>query len=88
MDLRVAGRLYADLAKAQAALAVIIQLHLLYLVTPYDMMDTIQPCAGVYLDMVSFRRRRGGVGMCIGGLGSYGYRIVGVHCEFRSNTVG
>ena len=53
VDLRVASRLYGDLVRAQAALAVINQLHLLYLVTPYDMMDAIQPCAGAYLDMVS-----------------------------------
>ncbi|XP_043192767.1 helicase POLQ-like [Amphibalanus amphitrite] len=53
VDLRLAGRLYEDLSRAQSALAVINQLHLLYLVTPYDMMDFIQPCAVTFLDMYS-----------------------------------
>ncbi|XP_037087624.1 helicase POLQ-like [Pollicipes pollicipes] len=51
VDLRVAGRLYDDLVHAQSALAVINQLHLLYLVTPYDMMDNIRPAASVYFDL-------------------------------------
>ncbi|CAG2061041.1 unnamed protein product [Timema podura] len=53
MDLKKARLLYEDLLQAQASLVLLTCLHLLYLVTPYDLVDQIRPspiqqsgCAG------------------------------------------
>ena len=44
----VAGRLYADLKAAQPRLAVDTCLHILYLLTPYELIDTIFYTASAY----------------------------------------
>merc|ERR1712142_1264809 len=48
IDLSVAGRLYSDLRSARPRLAVDTCLHLLFLVTPYDMADTMQFSTSIY----------------------------------------
>nr|CAD7202978.1 unnamed protein product [Timema douglasi] len=50
MDLKKARLLYEDLLQAQASLVLLTCLHLLYLVTPYDLVDQITPSPSVYFN--------------------------------------
>nr|CAD7447917.1 unnamed protein product [Timema bartmani] len=50
MDLKKARLLYEDLLQAQASLVLLTCLHLLYLVTPYDLVDQIRPSPSVYFN--------------------------------------
>ena len=46
------SQLYSDLCEAREALCVANYLHLLYLVTPYDLVDQVRPSWMTYLDQV------------------------------------
>lgn len=46
--------LYQDLKKAQEHLILLDYLHLLYLVTPYNIISQIKPIGFIYYDMVIF----------------------------------
>ena len=46
--------LYQDLKKAQEHLILIDYLHLLYLVTPYDLISQIKVTELIYYDVVTF----------------------------------
>nr|CAD7400649.1 unnamed protein product [Timema cristinae] len=50
MDLKKARLLYEDLLQAQASLVLLTCLHLLYLVTPYELVDQIRPSPSVYFN--------------------------------------
>ncbi|XP_046747948.1 helicase POLQ-like isoform X2 [Diprion similis] len=52
VDLNRAHVLYKDLKMAQNQLVLLDCLHLLYLVTPYDVVDHIKPSGNVYCDVV------------------------------------
>ncbi|XP_076767042.1 mutagen-sensitive 301 [Xylocopa sonorina] len=52
MDMQCAYVLYQDLKKAQEHLILVDYLHLLYLVTPYDVTSQINPMGSVYYDVV------------------------------------
>ncbi|CAL7945074.1 unnamed protein product [Xylocopa violacea] len=52
MDMQCAYMLYQDLKKAQEHLILVDYLHLLYLVTPYDIISQINPVGSVYYDVV------------------------------------
>ncbi|XP_076249291.1 mutagen-sensitive 301 [Calliopsis andreniformis] len=52
MDMQAACMLYQDLKKAQEHLILLDYLHLLYLVTPYDMLSQVKPVGSVYYDVV------------------------------------
>ena len=52
VDIDRGKQLYSDLCHGQEALCVENHLHLLYLVTPYDMVDNITPHWMTYLDEV------------------------------------
>ncbi|XP_046487284.1 helicase POLQ-like isoform X2 [Neodiprion pinetum] len=52
VDLNRAHMLYRDLKSAQNQLVLLDCLHLLYLVTPYDVVDLVKPSGNVYCDVV------------------------------------
>jgi len=52
IDLKTAYALYEDLKTAQKHLILIDNLHLLYLVTPYDSISQITPIGSIYYDVV------------------------------------
>lgn len=52
IDLKTAYTLYEDLKTAQKHLILIDNLHLLYLVTPYDSISQITPVGSIYYDVV------------------------------------
>jgi len=52
MQLSRAHMLYQDLFQAQSSLVLLSCLHLLYLVTPYDLMSQIKPNPTVYFSVV------------------------------------
>ncbi|XP_011871560.1 PREDICTED: helicase POLQ-like [Vollenhovia emeryi] len=52
IDLKTAYTLYEDLKTAQKHLILIDNLHLLYLVTPYDSVSQITPIGSIYYDMI------------------------------------
>ncbi|KAJ8678685.1 hypothetical protein QAD02_014472 [Eretmocerus hayati] len=52
MDLQCAHMLYEDLKKAQSHLMLIDCLHLMYLITPYDIADQVKPVGPVYYDVI------------------------------------
>lgn len=54
IDLQSAYNLYDDLKMAQNHLVLINDLHILYLVTPYDLTNQFKPIGSVYYDVVSF----------------------------------
>lgn len=51
-----AHELYGDLIKAQASLVLLTELHLLYLVIPYEMIDQIKPKYSVYFNVVGISK--------------------------------
>ncbi|XP_076295876.1 helicase POLQ-like [Lasioglossum baleicum] len=53
IDIEAAYTLYADLQKAQDHLIIVDYLHLLYLVTPYDIVSQIKPHGSIYYDVVT-----------------------------------
>jgi len=53
IDIDYGARLYSDLVKAQQSLVVANHLHLLFLSTPYDMVNDIKPTWMIYLREVS-----------------------------------
>ncbi|XP_031836797.1 mutagen-sensitive 301 [Nomia melanderi] len=53
IDIQSAYTLYQDLQKAQEHLILVDDLHLLYLVTPYDIVSQIKPIGSVYCDVVT-----------------------------------
>ncbi|XP_076646413.1 mutagen-sensitive 301 isoform X2 [Halictus rubicundus] len=53
IDIETAYTLYADLQKAQDHLIILDYLHLLYLVTPYDIVSQIKPHGSIYYDVVT-----------------------------------
>ncbi|XP_017875050.1 helicase POLQ-like [Ceratina calcarata] len=52
IDMEVAYKLYEDLKKTQEHLILLDYLHLLYLVTPYDIISQIKPVGTVYYDVI------------------------------------
>lgn len=52
IDLKTAYTLYEDLKTAQKHLILIDNLHLLYLVTPYDSISQITPIGSIYYNVV------------------------------------
>lgn len=52
LDLDTAHVLYEDLVQAQSSLVLFNVLHLLYLVTPYDLVKQIQPSLPNYYSVV------------------------------------
>lgn len=56
VDIDRGAQLYSDLCNAREALCVVNYLHLLYLVTPYDMVKQVKPNWMTYLDEVRMRR--------------------------------
>ncbi|XP_078051698.1 mutagen-sensitive 301 [Augochlora pura] len=52
IDMKTAYTLYEDLQRAQEHLILIDYLHLLYLVTPYDIVSQIKPIGSIYYDVV------------------------------------
>ncbi|OXU31363.1 hypothetical protein TSAR_014936 [Trichomalopsis sarcophagae] len=52
IDLQTAHTLYEDLKKAQANLVLVDYLHLLYLITPYDVACQVKPVGTVYYDVM------------------------------------
>lgn len=52
IDLKTAYTLYEDLKTAQKHLILIDNLHLLYLVTPYDSVSQITPVGSIYYDVI------------------------------------
>lgn len=54
VDLDAAAQLYQDLRQAQAGLVLMSKLHLMYLVTPYDMVATVQPIPTTYFQVSRF----------------------------------
>ncbi|KAI4487507.1 hypothetical protein M0804_005656 [Polistes exclamans] len=53
IDLQCAYELYEDLKKAQKHLILTDCLHLLYLITPYNIINQIQPIGSVYYDAIT-----------------------------------
>ncbi|XP_068988082.1 helicase POLQ-like [Bombus flavifrons] len=53
IDMQCAYTLYQDLKKAQEHLILIDYLHLLYLVTPYNLISQIKPTGTIYYDVVT-----------------------------------
>lgn len=53
IDLETAYVLYGDLKTAQKHLMLANDLHILYLVTPYDVANQLKPVGTVYYDVVS-----------------------------------
>lgn len=53
IDMQCAYTLYQDLKKAQEHLVLIDYLHLLYLVTPYNLISQIKPTGTIYYDVVT-----------------------------------
>lgn len=53
IPLHLVERLRRDLVEAQASLVLLTNLHLLYLVTPYDLVDQVSPQPDVYFSAVS-----------------------------------
>lgn len=54
VDLERSKELYDDLSNAQGSLSLKNKLHLMYLVTPYDLIGAVSPKPNAYFD-VSFR---------------------------------
>uniref|UniRef100_V9IK62 Helicase POLQ-like n=1 Tax=Apis cerana TaxID=7461 RepID=V9IK62_APICE len=52
IDMECAYTLYQDLKKAQEHLILLDYLHLLYLVTPYNIISQIKPIGFIYYDMI------------------------------------
>jgi POLQ-like helicase len=52
VDISWGKRLYDDLVQAQQSLVVANHLHLLYLSTPYDVVEDVQPDWMLYLQQV------------------------------------
>ena len=52
VDLDQSKQLYDDLSLAQKCLDVMSKLHLMYLVTPYDMIGTLPLIAANYFDVI------------------------------------
>ena len=55
VDLDRSKQLYNDLRLAQGGLVLMTKLHLMYLVTPYDMVGTVSPIASTYFQVISPR---------------------------------
>ncbi|XP_066277517.1 helicase POLQ-like isoform X2 [Branchiostoma lanceolatum] len=53
IDIKYSNQLYQDLCKAQEALVVENSLHMLYLVTPYDMVGNVRPNWMIYFRQLS-----------------------------------
>ena len=53
VDVDITSRLYSDLCEAQLALSVQNYLHLIYLITPYDLVAHITPDWSVMFNLVS-----------------------------------
>nr|XP_033323722.1 helicase POLQ-like [Megalopta genalis] len=53
IDMNSAYTLYTDLQRAQEHLILVDYLHLLYLVTPYDIVSQIKPIGSIYYDVVT-----------------------------------
>lgn len=53
VDTDICTSLYEDLCKAQVALSIQSYLHLIYLITPYDLIDAIKPDWDIMFQMVS-----------------------------------
>lgn len=51
--MQCAYMLYQDLKKAQEHLILVDYLHLLYIVTPYDIIAQVKPIGSVYYDVVT-----------------------------------
>ena len=51
VDLDRSKQLYNDLRLAQEGLVLMTKLHLMYLVTPYDMVGTVSPIASTYFQV-------------------------------------
>lgn len=52
IDMQRAYTLYQDLKRAQEHLILTDYLHLLYLVTPYDIVSQVKPVGTIYYDVV------------------------------------
>lgn len=52
VDLQCAHTLYQDLKTAQAHLVLINDLHIMYLVTPYDLAKQMKPVGSVFYNVV------------------------------------
>lgn len=52
VELSRAHQLYRDLKSAQSQLVLLDCLHLLYLITPYDIVDQVKPSGNIYCDVV------------------------------------
>lgn len=62
VDLDRANQLFQDLRQAQSGLVLHSKLHLMYLVTPYDMVGIVNPIAATYFQVIVikfFLRRLG-----------------------------
>lgn len=51
VDLDKSKQLYDDLRLAQGGLVLMTKLHLMYLVTPYDMVGSVHPIASTYFQV-------------------------------------
>lgn len=51
IDLDRSTQLYNDLRIAQGGLVLMTKLHLMYLVTPYEMVGTVNPIAATYFQV-------------------------------------
>lgn len=54
VELDRSKQLYDDLRLAQGGLVLMTKLHLMYLVTPYDMVGTVAPVANTYFQVIFF----------------------------------
>ena len=52
VDMDQSKQLYKDLNIAQGCLLLMTKLHLMYLVTPYDMVGTVSPIASTYFQVL------------------------------------
>lgn len=55
VDLDRSTQLYNDLRIAQGGLVLMTKLHLMYLVTPYDMVGTVTPIATTYFQVTCYK---------------------------------
>lgn len=56
VDLDRSKQLYNDLRLAQGGLVLMTKLHLMYLVTPYDMVGTVVPIASTYFQVSVYKQ--------------------------------
>ena len=83
MDTDRAPQLYKDLCAARDSLCVANYLHLLYLVTPYDLVEQARPIWMVYLDQVRFLTLVAAQSICLGLHDNYDkLQIVAVLCHW------